>query len=371
MSGHVERVALIAKTAADARDVMVEGKSGVLAVGRMHGIEPVYEPSKRRVTWPNGATATIYTGEKPDQLRGPEHQIAWIDEFGAMVRPDGVLSNCSMGLRLSWANGRSACALVTTTPRPTKAMKELRKKPGIVIVYGKTSDNLDNLDAAAVADLTIQYAGTALGRQELDGELIEDVDGALWTIEMIDRGRIRDEDDATLPEWRKVIVSVDPSGSSKSSACETGIIVLALGTDDHVYVLADRSIRGTPKQWGSAAVEAAIEFGATEIIGEVNFGGEMVTNTIRQLNPPCPVKEITASKGKRIRAAPVSTLYALEDGEGNPAPRVHHVGVFGDLESQQITWTGATNEASPDRLDALVHGVAHLGVTPRKTFGIY
>jgi phage terminase large subunit-like protein len=350
----VKHVALAAKTPADARDVMIEGPAGLIAISPPSE-RPTFQSSKRRVTWPNGCVGTVFSGENPEQPRGPQHQLLWADELAAWQYPEETWDNLSLGMRLSWADGSRARSVVTTTPRPLRALKMIRDDAGTVVTKGSTYENRGNLDPVFFEKVIRRYEGTRLGRQELDAEVLEDVVGALWSRAVIDssrRGRPGEKD------LHRTIVSVDPAASSGDESAETGIIVLSLGVDGEVYVLADRSCRLSPAGWAGRTIDAVEEFDADGIVAEANQGGEMVSHTIRTISPQAKVKLVHATKGKRLRAEPVSSLYEQK--------RVHHVGLFPQLEDQMVSFTGAIGETSPDRLDALVHGVTDLAVVPRR-----
>ena len=263
-------MALVARTAADARDVMVEGESGLLAISPPWN-RPRYEPSKRRVTWPNGAIATTYSADEPDLLRGPQHDRAWCDELAAWAYPDEAWSNLRFGLRLS-ATPR---VLVTTTPRPTKLVRELVKDDSTRLVRGSTYDNRANLPDALFAAILRQYEGTRLGRQEIMGEILDDAPGALFQRARIDASRV-----AKAPHLTRVVVGVDPAASSSEDSDETGIIVVGLGEDGHGYVLEDLSGRYPPEEWAALAVGAYHRHQADCIVAEVNMGGDMVATVI-------------------------------------------------------------------------------------------
>ncbi len=340
------RIALVGRTPADVRDVMIEGDSGILTIARDD--RPVYQPTKRRLTWPNGSTAHTYSAEVPAQLRGPQHHYAWCDEPAAWTdaRKGDVLdtawNNLMLGLRL----GQSPRCVATTTPKPVALIRTVLARPSTVVTRGSTYDNLDNLAPSFREEVLAAYEGTRIGRQELLGELLEDVEGALWTLALLDDNRV-----ACAPEMRRIVVSIDPSGGSGPDSDEQGIIVAGLGVDDELYVLADRSCKLSPHGWASRAVGAWQEFSADRIIAEVNYGGAMVESTIRQVSKTVPVKVITASRGKVQRAEPVAAAYEQH--------RVHHVGAMPKLEDQLTTWTPADG-TSPDRLDALVWAVTEL-----------
>lgn len=335
------RLALVAPTAADVRDVMVEGESGMLAVCPPWS-RPIYEPSKRRLSWPNGAIATTYSADEPDRLRGPQHDGAWADEVAAWRYPE-TWDQLLFGLRL----GPDPRAVVTTTPRPVKVIRELLKAPHAVTTRGSSYENRDNLADAFFAQITSRYEGTRLGRQELYAEVLDDVPGALWTRDMLERCRRQ-----KAPEMSRVVVAIDPAVTSGEEADETGIVVAGKGVDGHGYVLADLTCRLSPDGWAARAVEAYRHFEADRIVAEVNNGGDMVESVIRTKDRLVPFTAVRASRGKRVRAEPVAALYEQE--------RVHHVGLFPQLEDQQCTFVPDALDGSPDRVDALVWAFSSL-----------
>lgn len=342
------RLALIGRTPADVRDVMIEGESGILACSR--GVRPIYEPTKRRLTYPNGTIATAYSAEVPSALRGPQHHFAWADEPAAWTDApkgdvlDTAWNNLMLGLRL----GQNPQCVATTTPKPNALIRTVLGRASTAITRGSTYDNLANLAPSFREQVLATYEGTRIGRQELLGELLEDVEGALWTLSQIESGRVH-----TAPDLTRVVVAIDPSGGSGPSNDEQGIVVAGLGVDGDLYVLADRSCKLSPHGWASRAIGAFREFSADRIVAERNFGGEMVESTILQVDKRVPVKVITASRGKLQRAEPIAALY-----EHSPA-RVHHVGALPQLEDQLTTWT-PQDGTSPDRLDALVWAMTEL-----------
>jgi phage terminase large subunit-like protein len=340
------RIALIAETSADGRDVIVEGDSGILAVSPPW-FRPVYEPSKRRLTWPNGAIATLYDAREPDQLRGPQHDLAWMDEAAKYRYLQAVYDNLLMGLRL----GDHPRWLATTTPRPIALVKAWLKDPRVVVTRGSTMENLSNLAPSFRMAVVERYRGTRLGRQELDAEVLEDVPGALWTRRLLDENRV----DAA-PDLKRVWVGVDPAASSGERADETGIVCGGVCAKNHGYLLDDWSLKGTPDAWGRRAVAMYRRYEADGIVAEKNQGGEMVSHVIRSVAPDVPVHLVHASRGKYVRAEPVSALY--EQG------RIHHVGVLPELEDQMIEFTPESAEdrvkASKDRVDATVWLWSHL-----------
>jgi len=345
-AGAHRRVALVAETAADARDVLVEGESGLLAV-HPPGFRPLYEPSKRRLTWPNGARAALYNAVEPDQLRGPQHDLAWADELAKWRYAQATWDQLQFGLRL----GARPRQCVTTTPRPIALLKSLIADPDTAITRGSSTDNITNLAPAFLQRIVRRYEGTRLGRQELNGEILEQTPGALWNRIAIDLLRRR-----KAGELRRIVVAVDPAVGSGEKSDETGIIVAGLGVDGHGYVLEDLSLRGSPHAWGRAAVSAYWRWRADRIIGEVNNGGEMIEHVLRTIDPSVSYKAVRASRGKAARAEPVAAL----DEQG----RVHHCGAFPELEDQMCAMTAdfdrATAGFSPDRVDARVWALSEL-----------
>lgn len=338
------RVALVARTAADVRDVIVEGESGILAV-HAPGERPTWEPSRRRLTWPNGSMATTYSADVPDQLRGPQHHYAWADELASWERPD-TWDQLIFGLRL----GITPQVVVTTTPRPTPIIRALLTAPGTVVTRGRTLDNRANLAPGVVADLQRRYGGTRLGRQELDGEVLTDTPGALWTWDRIDAARV-----TVAPQLRRVVVAIDPAVSAGEGSDETGIIVCGIGFDGRGYVLEDASGKYSPDGWARRAVHLAAEHKADRIVAEVNNGGQLVEHTLRTVDRAVAYKAVHASRGKATRAEPVAALY--EQG------RVSHIGRLDALESQMTGWDPSTSTKSPDRIDALVWALTELMVS--------
>lgn len=332
------RIALVAKTPADARDVMIEGESGLLSISPPWD-KPSYEPSKRRLTWKNGAMALVFSSKEPDQLRGPQYDLAWGDEIRTWYYPQETWDNLLFGLRL----GEHPRCVVTTTPLPLVVIKRIMEAPDTVMTTGTTYENRANLPPSFFRQIISKYENTRLGRQEINAELLEDVPGALWKRSNILYNQ--------APELVRVVVAVDPAVTSSEGADETGIVVAGKGIDGRGYVLADRSARVSPDSWARRAVQAYNDFQADKIIGEVNNGGEMVGLTIRTVSPLVPYKAVHASRGKQIRAQPVAALY--EQG------KVDHIESFPELEEQMVTWTPESGK-SPDRLDALVWAFTEL-----------
>ncbi|SDY71556.1 DNA-packaging protein [Thermoactinomyces sp. DSM 45892] len=340
-SGKVKRLALVAPTPADARDVMIQGESGILTISPPWFM-PTYYPSKRRVEWPNGAIATIFSGAHPEQLRGPQHELAWCDELAAWKYPQETWDMLMFGLRL----GVNPRAIITTTPKPTPLIQTIVKSSTTSITRGSTFENADNLAPAFLEQIVYQYEGTRLGRQELFAEILDDVVGALWKRQQLDDLRVK-----CHPELIRVVVGIDPAVTSEEGSDETGIVIVGKGVDGHAYVLDDLSLQGTPDGWARSAVTAYYKYQADRIVAEANNGGDLVEHTIRTVDPMVAYKKVHASRGKYIRAEPVAALY--EQG------RVHHVGSLGTLEDQMCTWS-PHHMKSPDRMDALVWALTEL-----------
>lgn len=350
--GKHSRIALVAETAADARDVMVEGESGLLGV-HPKAFRPMYEPSKRRVTWPNGAVATLYNATEPDQLRGPQHDLAWCDELAKWRYAQETWDMLQFGLRL----GDDPRQAITTTPRPIPLIKKLMADPRTVTTRGSTFDNIGNLASSFVTQIKAKYEGTRLGRQELEAEVLDDVPGALWTRDMLDKTRRKRGD--KLPDMQRVVVAIDPAGKSQETAvsegtAETGIIVAGLGVDGRGYVLDDLSCSLSPNGWARRAVSGYDMYRADRIVIETNQGGDMVRQTIESVRQGISIAEVHASRGKVTRAEPIGALY--EQG------RVSHVGAFAELEDQMVLFTplGIMGETTGDRTDALVWAMTEL-----------
>lgn len=352
-SGNARLIALVAETPADARDVMIEGESGLLEVYPDNDPNrPHYEPSKRRVSWPNGARATIYSSQEPDQLRGPSHDTYWCDEPAKFEYPTETWDNLMFGFRLGWTRG-----VITGTPRPIDLIKELLNDPDTAVTRGATYDNIENLAPAFSRYILRKYEGTTLGRQELHAQILDDVEGALWTLEMLQGARWTEK---RWPSFDRIVVAVDPAVTSNEDSDETGITVQGKVNDlegyrpgPHGFVLEDRSGRYTPGEWANEVAEAYHEWGADLVVGEVNNGGDLVESNLRGVDPTIHYKDVRATRGKKKRAEPVSGLY--EQG------RVHHIGSFSEMEDQMRTYDpDDKNGASPDRMDAVVWGFTEL-----------
>lgn len=373
--GRARRIALVARTAPDARDVMVEGESGILAVSHPN-FRPIYEPSKRRLTWYNEngtvrAIATCFSAVEPALLRGPQHDAAWCDELAAWPTKE-AWDNLMLGLRMGI---RPRC-VVTTTPKPTILLRDLIKRKSTIVTGGSTFENLANLAPGFIEDILDRYEGTHLGRQELYAELLSEAEGALWRRAWIESNRwATDELGKPLahPDLDRLVVAVDPATTSKPTSSETGIVVVGMApmtikgnTLPHFFVLEDLSGRYTPNGWATIASGAYHDYEADCVIGEKNNGGDMVESTLANVDDSVVFEEVWASRGKAPRAGPVVAVY--QQG------RVHHVGLHRDLEDQCCQWEpGQKGQASPDRMDALVWGVSSMLPTsrePRLTTGI-
>lgn len=350
------RIALVAPTAADARDVLVEGQSGILAISPDWN-RPVYEPSKRRLTWPNGSIAVTYSADEPERLRGPQHDAAVCDELAAWRYPE-AWDMLMFGLRL----GNDPRVSVATTPKPVKLLKELLAREGkdVVVTRGSTYENSSNLARSFIETIVRKYEGTRLGRQELLAELLTDVPNALWQRSKIDELRV-----SKAPELRRIVVAIDPAAKSEEGSDETGIIVAGIAHDGQGYVLDDLSGRYQPLEWARKAIKAYRDYKADRIIAEVNNGGEMVEATLRSVEKTIPYRAVHATRGKVIRAEPIAALY--EQG------KIHHVGSLAKLEDQLCEMTLDYDRVaagySPDRLDAAVWALTELMPARTSSFG--
>ena len=337
------RIALVAETLGDAREVMIDGVSGICRIAWKN--RPEFEASRRRLVWPNGTVAQIFSSEDPESLRGPQFDYAWCDELGKWKHGQETWDMLQFALRL----GSDPRALVTTTPRPVPVLKALMADPGTVTQRIRTSDNAANLAPGFLDAMAGRYGGTRLGRQELDGEMIEDRDDALWSRSAIEALKLRD-----AGPLGRIVVAVDPpSGGSRDSCC--GIIVAGLDRTGRGVVLADCSVEGaSPAGWAGAVVKAYRRFDADRIVAEVNQGGDMVQAVLKGIDAGLPVTSVRATRGKWLRAEPVAALY--EQG------RVVHAGSFPALEDQMCDFgpDGLSSGRSPDRLDALVWALTAL-----------
>lgn len=344
-----ERIALVGETIADVRRVMIEGVSGLLSV-HSDDERPRFEVSKGQLVWPNGTVAEIFSAESPDGLRGPQFAAAWCDELCKWRNAEATWDMLQFALRL----GVQPQAVVTTTPRPLPLLKAIMSDGATVITRAATADNADNLAPSFVAEMQRRYEGTALGRQELFGEVLEELSGGLWRRDWIDDQRV-----VEAPKLRSLVVAVDPPVTATVASDACGIVVAGLAEDGRVYVVDDRTLQGRePNVWARAVRAAYDDHQADRVVAEVNQGGDLVVTLLRQIDRAMPVRTVRATRGKWLRAEPVAALYA----EG----RVVHAGRFEALEEQMCAFgaDGRASGRSPDRLDALVWAVTDLLIDP-------
>ncbi|MBR9764653.1 MAG: DNA-packaging protein [Rhodobacteraceae bacterium] len=342
--GRCRRLALIGETFDQVRDVMIFGESGIMACSPPDR-RPEWQATRRRLVWPNGAEAQAFSASEPEALRGPQFDGAWLDELAKWKKAEATWDMLQFALRL----GEDPRVCVTTTPRNVGVLKRLLEAPSTVTTHAPTEANRANLAESFLEEVRARYAGTRLGRQELDGILMGETEGALWTSEMLHAAQV-DE----IPDLSRIVVAVDPPVTGHEGSDDCGIVVagvVAKGPPQHwrAYVLEDASVSAArPQQWAEAAVAALERHGADRIVAEVNQGGDLVEAVLRQVDPMIPLRKVRASRGKAARAEPVAALY--EQG------RVRHVKGLGDLEDQlaQMTQQGWEGAGSPDRLDALV-----------------
>jgi phage terminase large subunit-like protein len=337
------RWAIVGPTYGDARDTCAEGESGVLNVLRRYKALKDWNRSLGEILLHNGSQIKLFSADKPDRFRGPQHHGAWCDELAA-YRYSDAWDQLQFGMRL----GDKPRIVVTTTPRPTSLIRSLalRNDGSVAVTRGSTFDNAKNLAPSALLELEARYAGTRLGRQELYGEILDDVEGALWTRGLIERNRLQ-----KAPQLARIVVSVDPAVTNTKDSDETGIVVVGSDATGQGYVLGDYSFKGSPLEWATKTVEVFDEWKADTILVEVNQGGDMVAAVLRQIRLGLPIREVRAHVGKRLRAEPVAAMY--EQG------RIHHIGEFAKLEDQMTVWTPDEPE-SPDRIDAMVQGFQDL-----------
>ncbi len=336
------RIALVAPTLHDARSVMIEGVSGLLAV---HGpaLRPRFEPSRRLLTWPNGCKAQVFSADEPDSLRGPQFHLAWADEVARWPRGMEVWNMLMFALRL----GAAPRVMVSTTPAPVPLVRHLLENEDAWLSRAATADNAANLSAAFLSAMERHYGGTRLGRQELGGEFIDDGPGTLFSRAMIERARVR-----TIPDLERIVVAIDPPATGQGDAC--GIVAAGRAADGRLYVLEDASIAAAPPaRWAAAAIACYHRHGADRLVAEVNQGGDMVEAVLRQVDPSVSYRAVRASRGKVVRAEPVAALY--EQG------RVHHARPMPHLEDQLCAFEEMLASGhSPDRADALVWALTDL-----------
>ncbi|MFV0383694.1 DNA-packaging protein [Paracoccus sp. (in: a-proteobacteria)] len=352
--GRCRRVALVGETFDQAREVMVMGDSGILACSPPDR-RPVWEAGRRRLVWANGATATVYSAHEPEALRGPQFDAAWADELAKWKKAGEVWDMLQFALRL----GEHPQQVVTTTPRNVDVLKRILGNASTVVTHAPTDANRAYLAESFLAEVEARYGGTRMGRQELEGVLLDDVEGALWTTAMLEGCRVEH-----APALSRVVVAVDPAVTAGRASDECGIVVAGVVAggeprDWRAYVLEDATVKGGPLDWARAAIAAMDRHGAEKLVAEVNQGGDLVESVIRQVDPLVPFRALRASRGKGLRAEPVAALY--EQG------RVRHVrGNLGTLEDQmcRMTVRGYEGQGSPDRLDALVWAIHELMIEP-------
>jgi len=342
------RCAVVAPTSGDLRRVCFEGPSGLLKVtpeaALWKGLGKAYNGTTQELRFANGSLIQGYAAIEPDRMRGPQYHRAWADELAAWRYPD-AWDQLQFGLRL----GEHPQTVITTTPRPTPLIRDIMKRKDVHVTRGSTFENT-SLAAAALQTYRDRYEGTKLGRQELYGEVLDEIDGALWNHGVIDRDRIKREN---LPELRRVVVAIDPAVTMNDESAETGIVVAAKGEDNRYYVMSDESGRFSPEHWARRAVHSYYEYKADRIIGEVNQGGDLIERMLRIIDPQVSYRSVTATRGKLVRAEPIAALY--EQG------KVSHVGAFPTLEDQMCTYVGGGK--SPDRFDALVWALTELSAS--------
>ena len=355
----VSRIALVGETQNDVREVMIEGVSGLLSVHR-NDERPIWQPARRRLEWPNGAVAHAFSAEDPESLRGPQFEAAWLDEIGKWRRAEETFDMLQFGLRL----GAQPRQTVTTTPRPTPLLKRLIADPATALSRAKTRDNMFHLAPAFLDAVVKRYAGTRLGRQELDGEMIAERQDALWSRAMIEAARM--PIGADLPPLRRIVVAIDPPASSGKRSDSCGIIAAGIGPDGTVYVLDDASFeRARPAAWAAKAIALYRRLEADALVIETNQGGEMAEAVLREADASVPITPVKATRGKALRAEPVAHLY--EQG------RVRHAGTFPQLEDELCDFGptssgfGLSSGRSPDRMDALVWAISSLALGPKAT----
>lgn len=346
--------AVVVPTFGDLRRVAFGGVSGIIKLlppeclmpGRGQGVSS----TTAEIRLYNGSKIYGFSAQDPDRLRGPQFHRAWCDELASWQYPE-TFDQLMFGLRL----GQKPQCVITTTPKPTTLIKDLIKRKNIIITRGSTFENKDNLAPSALEMLKEKYAGTRLGRQELFAEILDDLEGALWNTKMIEDTRVNKEE---LPEMQRVVVAVDPAVTSNDSSDETGIIIAGKGEDNRYYILADETIKDTPDRWLRRAVDCYYLYNADRIVVEINNGGDLVERLLRTIDDKVPYKKVHATRGKIVRAEPISALYEQK--------KVSHVGVLVKLEEQLCSYIGGAK--SPDRFDALVWALTELSSSSNKPY---
>jgi len=336
------RCAIVARTFSDTRNVCVEGVSGILNILREYDAVKDWNKSNGILTLKNDSIIQTFSADTPDSLRGPQFHYAWCDELAAWQYED-TWNQLQFGLRL----GDHTQAVITTTPRPTKLIKDLVKRETTVVTRGSTFDNAENLSQSALLEMQTRYAGTRLGQQELYGAILDDNPGALWSRASLEAARVKD-----TPYLIRVVVGIDPAVTSGEDSDSTGIVVAGLSGDGHYYILADYTLKASPQVWAEKAVYAFELHKADRIIAETNNGGDLVVHLLQQVKNTIPVKKVTASRGKAVRAEPIAAL--SEQG------KLHMVGYFPELEDELCEYEPGVSSKSPDRMDAMVWAVTEL-----------
>lgn len=344
---YCKHMAIIGETVADVRGVLIEGPSGILECSPPWDM-PRYEPSKRKLEWANGHYATTYSGENPEQLRGPQHAAAVVDELAKFHDPGELWTQLQLGMRIAPLDGSPPRVLIATTPKPLALLKQIMGNPQTVTVTGKTYDNADNLAPSFLTTIDALYSGTSIAQQEIYAEFLDEAAGALWSRALLEETRITEAPEPSF--WKRTVVAVDPqAGRGRDS---TGIVVCSIGRDDHGYVRTDQSGDYSPEGWARRAVDLYHEFGCEFVVLEVNQGGEMAASAIRQVDKKVQIRKVRAMDAKQVRAQPIAMLF--EQG------RCHLVGSFPKLEDELTSWEPASGAASPDRLDAMAWAFRHL-----------
>lgn len=345
------RIAIIGPTAADCRDVIIEGESGIMSVFPP-GEEPEYLPSKRLLRFRNGSMGFVYSAEEPERLRGPQHAYAFADELAVYPEVEALWDNLQFGLRL----GTRPRVIVTTTPKPLPFLKKLMADASTVVTRGSTFDNSANLPRPVLDYFRRVYGGTRIGQQELMGVVLDEAEGALWHRAQIEATRVR-----AVPDMKRVVIAIDPATTSGENSDETGIVAAGLGVDGDGYVLADVSCRLEPSGWANRAISLFDKLGADKIVAEANNGGDMIEATLRTVRRNIPYEKVHASRGKVARAEPVAALY--QQG------RVHHYGGLPQMEDEMANFVPGALSKSPNRADALVWALSFLMIAPPPKIG--
>jgi predicted phage terminase large subunit-like protein len=342
-NGLAKRIAIIGKTPADVRDVMIEGESGIISISPPWN-KPDYQPSRRRIIWPNGSVAHIFSSYEPDQLRGPQFDTAWCDELASWEYIEETWDNLMFGLRL----GEKPQVCITTTPRSLQLLKNIRDLENTIVTTGSSYENKKNLNANFFTAILSKYKNTRLGMQEIYAEILEESEGALWKREWFEDSRL----ESYPTELERIVIAIDPAVTATKTSDETGIIVAGKDIDGNYYIINDSSGRYSPKEWADLVISLFDRYTADIVVAETNNGGQLVEHTLRTQSDDIPFKSVHASRGKRTRAEPIAALYEQK--------KVFHCGVFTSLEDQLCNWEALSGDPSPDRLDAMVWALTEL-----------